>query len=140
VEIFQATLDTQLQELDNRFNEKVMDLLSTSATLIPRNRFRSFRASAVCEMVKKYYPIDFMQQDRYGLEQQLKHFVVDASRDEELKNISTLTALCHCLFETGRHNIYNFVDRLLCLLDTLPVSTASAERAFSSLKIIKTRL
>jgi hypothetical protein len=59
VEIFRATLDSQLQELDNRFNEKVMDLLSTSATLIPRNRFRSFRASAVCEMVKKYYPADF---------------------------------------------------------------------------------
>jgi hypothetical protein len=140
VEMFRATLDTQLQELDNRFNEKVMDLLSTSATLIPRNRFRSFRASAICEMVKKYYPIDFTQQDRYGLEQQLKHFIVDASRDEELKNISTLTALRRCLFETGRHNIYNFIDRLLRLLVTLPISTASAERAFSSLKIIKIRL
>jgi hypothetical protein len=34
----------------------------------------------------------------------------------------------------------NFVDRLLRLLVTLSVSTASAERAFSSLKIIKTRL
>ena len=31
-------------------------------------------------------------------------------------------------------------DRLLRLLLTLPVSTASAERAFSTLKIIKTRL
>jgi hypothetical protein len=91
-------------------------------------------------MVKKYYPADFTQQDRYGLEQQLKHFVVDPSRDEELKNISSSTALCCCLVETGRHNIYNFVDRLLRLLVTLPVSTASAEHAFSSLKIIKTRL
>jgi hypothetical protein len=36
--------------------------------------------------------------------------------------------------------IYNLLDRLLRLLITLPVSTASAERAFSSLKIIKTRL
>ena len=42
--------------------------------------------------------------------------------------------------ETGRHNIYNLIDRLLCLLITLPVSAASAERAFSSMKIIKTRL
>ena len=32
------------------------------------------------------------------------------------------------------------VDRLICLLVTLPVSTASAERAFSILKILKTRL
>ena len=44
------------------------------------------------------------------------------------------------LVETRRHEIYNLIDRLLRLLVTLPVSTASAERAFSSLKIIKTRL
>ncbi|XP_047045807.1 uncharacterized protein LOC124650308 [Lolium rigidum] len=139
VEIFRATLDTQLFELNRRFNAKVMDLLSTSATLIPRNKFKGFKASDICEMVKKYYPADFPQ-DIYGLQQQLKHFVLDASKDEELKKISTLIDLCRCLVETGRHIIYNLIDRLLRLLITLPVSTASAERAFSSLKIIKTRL
>ena len=51
-----------------------------------------------------------------------------------------MTDLCHCLVETGRDAIYNLIVRLLRLLVTLPVSTASAERAFSSLKIIKTRL
>jgi hypothetical protein len=40
----------------------------------------------------------------------------------------------------GRHRFFHLVDRLLRLLLTLLVSTASAERAFSSLKIIKTRL
>jgi hypothetical protein len=140
VEIFYATLDTQLFELNRRFNEKVMDLLSTSATLIPRNKFRGFKATEICEMVKKYYPADFSQQDIYGLQLQLKHFVSDASKHEELKNISTLIGLCQCLVETGRHAIFNLLDRLLRLLITLPVSTASAERAFSSMKIIKTRL
>jgi hypothetical protein len=91
-------------------------------------------------MVQKYYPADFSQQEIYGLEQQLKHFVVDTSNDDELKNVSTLTTLCRCLVETGRHSIYNLIDRLLRLLVTLPVSTASAECAFSTLKIIKTRL
>lgn len=140
MEIFHATIDTQLQELEFRFNEKVMDLLSTSATLIPASKFRSFKADDICEMVKKYYPADFTQQEIYGLEQQLKHFVVDASNDEELKNMSTLTKLCRCLVESGRHSIYNLIDRLLRLVVTLPVSTASAERAFSALKIVKTRL
>jgi hypothetical protein len=98
-----------------------------------------FKASDICEMVKKYYPADFPQ-DIYGLQQQLKHFVLDASKDEELKKISTLIDLCRCLVETGRHIIYNLIDRLLRLLITLPVSTASAERVFSILKIIKTRL
>jgi hypothetical protein len=90
-------------------------------------------------MVQKYYPSDFPQ-DIYGLQQQLNHFVLDASKDKDLKNISTLIDLCRYLVETGRHTIYNLIDRLLCLLITLPVSTASAERAFSSMKIIKTRL
>ena len=116
-----------------------MDLLSTSATLIPKYKFKGFKASDICEVVKKYYPADFAQ-DIYGLQQQLKHFVADASKDEELKNISTLIDLCRCLVETGRLTIYNLIDRLLRLLITLPVSTATAERAFSSMKIIKTRL
>ncbi|XP_040258830.1 uncharacterized protein [Aegilops tauschii subsp. strangulata] len=140
VEVFRATLDTQLHELEFRFNDKVLDLLTTSATLIPKNKFRSFKADDICELVKKYYPTDFTQQEIYGLEQQLKHFVVDASNDKELKNVSTLTNLCRYLFETGRHSIYNLVDRLLRLLLTLLVSTTSAEREFSTLKIIKTRL
>lgn len=84
-------------------------------------------------------PADFPQ-DVYALQQQLNHFVVDASKDEELKNISTLIDLCRCLVETGRHTMYNLIERLLRFLITLPVSTASAERAFSSMKIIKTRL
>ena len=57
-----------------------------------------------------------------------------------MKKVSTLTNLCRCLVESGRHTIYNLIDRLLRLLVTLPVSTASAERAFSTSKIIKTRL
>jgi hypothetical protein len=62
------------------------------------------------------------------------------SNDNELQNVSTLTNLCCSLVESGRHLIYNLIDRLLQLPVTLPVSTASAECAFSTLKIVKTRL
>jgi hypothetical protein len=64
VEIFWATIDTQLAELNLKFNEKVMGLLSICATLIPKNRFASFNASEICKMVEKYYPVDFSQPDR----------------------------------------------------------------------------
>ena len=140
VEIFRATIDNQLNELNLRFNEKVMDLLSISVTLIPRNGFTSFNAKEICSMVEKYYPADFTQQERYGLEIQLNHFAADAKNSGDLKKPITITSLCRCLVETGRDRIYNLLDRLLRLLVTLPVSTASAERAFSSLKIIKSRL
>jgi hypothetical protein len=36
VEVFRATIDTQLTKLNMKFNEKVMDLLSISVTLIPK--------------------------------------------------------------------------------------------------------
>jgi hypothetical protein len=74
VEVFQATIDTQLTELNLKFNENVMDLLSISVTLIPKNGSASFRASDVCNMVKKYYLADFNQNERIGLEHQIKSF------------------------------------------------------------------
>jgi hypothetical protein len=91
-------------------------------------------------MVEKYYPADFNQQERIGLEHQLNHFVAEVSNSGDLKNIATLAELCRCLVYTGHHRVFNLIDILLCLLVTLPISTASAEWVFSSLKIIKMRL
>jgi hypothetical protein len=68
-----------MTELNMKFNEKVMDLLSISVTLIPKNGFTSFRASDVCNMEEKYYLADFNQQERIGLEHQLNHFVAEVS-------------------------------------------------------------
>jgi hypothetical protein len=61
VGVFQATLDTQLIELNLRFNEKVMDLLLVSLNLIPKSRFTSFQPSEICKLVEKYYSSDFNQ-------------------------------------------------------------------------------
>ena len=91
-------------------------------------------------MVEKYYPLDFNQQEMIGLERQLNHFIIDASTNEDMKNISTLVDICQGFVETWWHRIFNLVDRLIRLLVTLPVSTATAERIFSVLKIVKTRL
>jgi hypothetical protein len=88
----------------------------------------------------KYCPNGFTQLERIGLECQLNHFVVEASNSEGTENIATLVDLCRCLISLGRHRVFNLIDRLVRLLVTLLVSTASVEHAFSSLKIIKTRL
>jgi hypothetical protein len=100
MEIYRATIDSQLTELNIRFNEKVMDLLSVSVTLIPRHGFASFSAKEICKMVEKYYPADFTQQESYGLELQLNRFVVDAKNSEELRKPATIASLCRCLVET----------------------------------------
>ena len=54
--------------------------------------------------------------------------------------MSSLADLTVGLFKTGKAAIYSMVDRLLRLVITLPVSTATTERAFSAMKLIKTRL
>jgi len=71
---------------------------------------------------------------------QLEQFIVDTRKEPCLKNLSTIQELCSCLVATERNKIYFLIDRLLRLIMTLPVSTATTERSFSAMKIIKTRL
>jgi hAT family C-terminal dimerisation region len=74
------------------------------------------------------------------LNNQLQHFTIDVPQHEKFQKWSNLSELCRALVETKKCDNYSMVDRLLRLLLTLPVSTASAERAFSAMKIDKTRL
>ena len=43
-------------------------------------------------------------------------------------------------FETKKLTDYHLIDMLIRLVLTLPVSTATSERAFSAMKIVKSRL
>jgi hypothetical protein len=51
-----------------------------------------------------------------------------------------LSELCRGLAISEKWKIYNLIDRLIRLVLTLPVSTATIERAFSAMKLVKTRL
>lgn len=39
-----------------------------------------------------------------------------------------------------KSKMYHLIDRLICLVLTLPMSTATSEQTFSAMKIVKTRL
>ena len=86
----------------------------------------------------KYYPLDFTEQDRIELRLELQHYELD--NDPKLKNVTSLSELCRGLKETEKSEIYPLIDRLIRLILTLPVSTATSERAFSKMKLVKTRL
>jgi hypothetical protein len=70
----------------------------------------------------------------------LQHYELDMPNHPKLKNMSSIAELCQGLVETEKSTIYSLVDRLIRLLLTLPVSTTTTERAFSAMKIVKTRL
>ena len=71
---------------------------------------------------------------------QLKHFEYDMRNDVKLQNLSSLSQLCVVLTKTGKSKIYYLFDRLIRLVLTLLVFTATSEQAFSTTKIVKTRL
>ena len=54
--------------------------------------------------------------------------------------MSTISELCQVLVETNKSQHYHLIDRLIRLVLTLPVTTATTERAFSAMKHVKTVL
>ncbi|KAG9454604.1 hypothetical protein H6P81_007508 [Aristolochia fimbriata] len=130
IEVFLAGLDSQLQELNTRFSDHTMDLLILSAALDPQDRYKSFNINNICELVDKFYPDDFTEQEKYHLKYELQHYELDVPYHVDLQEVKTIGELCQKLVETGKATIYPLFDRLLRLLLTLPVSTATTEELF----------
>ena len=59
VDIFNATIDFQMEELDNSFNVDSMELLSLMCAWDPRDDYKSFNREDVNKLVDKFYPQDF---------------------------------------------------------------------------------
>ncbi|XP_016719843.1 uncharacterized protein [Gossypium hirsutum] len=140
VNIFFATIDTELQELKSMFNEHVVELLTLTTTLDPKEFFKLFDIDKIFILVNTFYLEDISHQEKKCLPYELKHYELDACKHPDLRKISTLSKLCKSLVERGNSVMYPFADRLIHLILTLPVSTTSSERAFSAMKIVKTRL
>ncbi|CAO2813828.1 unnamed protein product [Amaranthus hypochondriacus] len=140
VEVFYVTINTQLHELNNRFNDQAIELLTLASLLEPKDGFKDFDIDRIFILAEKYYPMDFTSHERFNLRSQLQHFLLEAKDDPNLGTLSSLSELCQQLVEIGDAKIYFLVDRLIRLILTLPVSTATTERAFLAMKIVKTRL
>ncbi|GAV89742.1 LOW QUALITY PROTEIN: Dimer_Tnp_hAT domain-containing protein, partial [Cephalotus follicularis] len=138
VDVFFATIDSQLQYLNIRFNEDAVELIILSSSLNPMDSYKSFYCG-ICNLVDKFYPLDFTEQEKFLLKCQL-HYQFDVILHPDLQNPSTVAEFCQKLMETRKSEIYYLIDRLLRLVLTLPVSAATTERAFYAMKNIKTRL
>ncbi|CAI0460737.1 unnamed protein product [Linum tenue] len=138
--VFNAAIDVQMTKLGSRFNDRVVELLKLSSSLNPRDGFKTFDIDAICKLAREYYPLDFSDDDIDTLKFQLKMFQVNIPNYPSLEKLSSITDLCKELASTRLGKEYNLIDRLIRLLLTLPVSTATGERAFSAKKIVKNRL
>ena len=134
VNIFYAAINSQLQELNIRFNDSSVELLMLSSALDPREGYNSFRIDDICQSTDKFYRDDFTYNEKIYLRVQLDHYNYNVVQDPKFKN------LCQWLVRTKRSSIYPLVYRIIVLLLTLPVSTETTERFFSAMSIVKTRL
>jgi hypothetical protein len=136
--MFATTIDQQLKELNARFGEQSTELLTLSIALDSRDS--SFSISKIYTLMKKIYPADFSDRERAQLKSQLPHYQIDIRIHSDLQNSSSFADLTSRLVKVGKTSIYPMVDRLLRLVITLLISTATTERAFSAMKLIKTGL
>ncbi|KAL9682463.1 hypothetical protein QQ045_014261 [Rhodiola kirilowii] len=139
-DVFNVIIDVQLMELHDRFTEQTIELLTLSSALDPKNQFKKFDMEKICRLAEKFYPEDFDASEVRALMIQFEHYKHQVVFDKDFQKLYSLAQLCRRLVEADLANLFRLVDRLIRLVLTLPVSTATTERAFSAMKIIKTRL
>ncbi|XP_024625983.2 uncharacterized protein [Medicago truncatula] len=98
IDIFLVVIDSQMKELNLRFNEQNVELLRLSTTLDPSNNYKEFNIDNICRLAETYYSNDFTEQERLHLRLQLSHYIVDIP--QSFQNITTLSELCKKLVES----------------------------------------
>ncbi|XP_039003134.1 zinc finger MYM-type protein 1 [Hibiscus syriacus] len=139
VEIFNTVLDMQIQEFGDRFSEVSTELLENMAALSPSDSFSKFDKSKLLKL-SEMYPDDFSDSERTYLLGQLDIYYHSLLHDDRFANLNGIADLSRLMVEIGKHRSFPLVYRLLKLVLVLPVATATVERCFSAMKLLKTDL
>ncbi|KAF8114630.1 LOW QUALITY PROTEIN: hypothetical protein N665_0035s0009 [Sinapis alba] len=127
------------KEFNDRFDEVNTELLGCTASLRPIDSFYQFDQPKLVRL-SEFYPEDFSSMERISLEHQLGIYIDNISEDPRFANLEGLGDLARVMVETKKHLSHPLVYRLLKLVLTLHVATATVERSFSAMKIVKTTL
>ncbi|CAH9053650.1 unnamed protein product [Cuscuta epithymum] len=139
VDIFCQVIDQISLEMENRFSESNTELLSCLACLDPRDKFSNFCESKLLNLAE-LYSCDFSSVDRMEVKEQLQVWIYEMRTNELFSDIQTIGEVCKKMVELKVHNSFHLIYRLIELTLVLPVATATVERAFSAMNIIKTDL
>ena len=104
--------------------------------LSPCDSFVKFDKTKLFNLYKNV----FNDLDIRDLEGQLEIYYHSCIRDERFTSLNEISDLARLMVKTGRHRAYPLVYKLLKLALILPVSTATVERCFSKMKLVKTNL
>ncbi|CAN6712516.1 unnamed protein product [Malus baccata var. baccata] len=129
----------QLTELNDRFTEKNTELLLCVACLSPSNSFSAFDKEKLMRLAQ-FYPSDFSEHDLELLKEQLENYIWDMTSNSEFADLKGISDLAQKMVGTKKDHTYPLVYLLLTLALILPVATASIERVFSAMNIVKNSL
>ncbi|XP_038704709.1 uncharacterized protein LOC120000653 [Tripterygium wilfordii] len=139
VELFNTIIDRQVQGLDNRFTETTTELLRCMACLNPSDSFSPFNKEMLVRLAE-FYPEEFSMVDFMVLGNQLETYIIDMRNNEKFSGIKGIAGLAQKMVETKKNVVFPFVYTLITLALILPVATATVERVFSAMNIVKSRL
>jgi len=120
--------------MDHRFSEGTI-VLDCFSCLDPNNSFFKFDVDKLARFADIYHA-DFSDDDR----EQLDTYVLQVKRHASFSSCEDVQSLAMKMVQTEKHLVFSLVYKLIELTLILSVSTASVERVFSAMKIIKTKL
>ena len=138
-EIFYVAIDKICVEMDHRFSEESNIILNCFSCLDPKNSFSKFNVDKLARLAD-IYRVDFSDDDRGTIRDQLETYVLQVRRNASFSTCEDVQSLAMKMVQTEKHLVFPLVYKLIELALILPVSTASVERAFSTMKIIKSKL
>ncbi|XP_049410429.1 uncharacterized protein LOC125873566 [Solanum stenotomum] len=137
VKVFDAIIDSQLQELDRCFDTVSNDLLLGMTSLSPVNLFANYDK----DKIARYYPNEFSDDKLQELSCHLDNYIVYMRQcDNKFSNLKGLGDLSKMFVQKKLHLTWPLIYLLLKLSLILPVADASVERSFSFVKKIKNEM
>jgi hypothetical protein len=109
------------------------------AYLNPSDSFSTFnKENIIC--LALFYPSEFSIVDLMVLGDQLDTYIIDLRGDDEFSGIEGIASLAEKIVKTKKNLTFPLVYMLIKLSLLLPVATATVERVFSAMHIVKSRL
>ncbi|XP_010229985.1 uncharacterized protein LOC100829763 [Brachypodium distachyon] len=137
IDCFFAVLDMLVEELNGRFNTTNSELLCCLYALSPSGHFVHFNDEKLLKLAQ-FYPDDF--KDLTILEHELHLYLDNVTHDTRFASLENIGDMAELMVTTKKHTSYPLVYQLVKLALTLPVATATVERCFSAMKIVKSAL
>ncbi|XP_020148567.1 uncharacterized protein [Aegilops tauschii subsp. strangulata] len=105
--------------------------------LSPSDQFGHYNVEKLKKLAQ-FYPDEF--NDLVGLEHELDLYLDNVTHDTRFASLDNIGDLAELMVTTKKHLSYPLVYRLIKLALTLHVATATVERCFSAMKIVKNAL